>query len=140
MPPSIDVIQADLALLAAVEAALPEFAHKRGVDAYLARFAGRPHLALLALVDGRPAAYKLGYEQEPGVFYSWLGGVLPGARRLGLAQGLLNAQEDWARALGYRAITVKSTPLFPAMLAFLAKHDYRPVPAKGKKLTFIKPL
>ncbi|WP_341501289.1 GNAT family N-acetyltransferase [Gallaecimonas sp. GXIMD4217] len=136
----IRIIQADLALAGAVEAALPEFARKRTVDQYLARFQGRPHLCLVALVDGRAAAYKLGYRLDEGVFYSWLGGVLPPWRRLGLAQRLLDAQESWARRHGYQRIEVKSTPEFPTMLAFLAKNGYRSQGGPGRKLLFVKPL
>lgn len=43
----------------------------------------RRPLALLAWRNGSAVSYKLGYERSRGLFYSWLGGVDPAARRGG---------------------------------------------------------
>lgn len=58
--------------------------------------------------DGRLLGFKLGYRQAPDLFYSWLGGVHPAARRQGIAQRLMAAQHGWARAQGYRAVETRT--------------------------------
>ncbi|WKE67170.1 GNAT family N-acetyltransferase [Gallaecimonas kandeliae] len=135
----ISVLHADLALAATLEAALPEFGGGRSVAQYRARFTG-PHLCLVALVDGVPAAFKLGYALDDTTFYSWLGGVLPPYRRQGLAQLLLEAQEAWAAGQGYGRIEVKSSGRFPAMLALLARNGYQACGEHNGKILFAKPL
>ncbi|MCP4245684.1 MAG: GNAT family N-acetyltransferase [bacterium] len=45
--------------------------------------------------------FACGYELRPTTYYSWLYGVLPDARRLGVATQLLVAETAWARDRGY---------------------------------------
>ncbi|TNE62588.1 MAG: N-acetyltransferase [Bacteroidetes bacterium] len=73
-------------------------------------------LALVAFADGQPAGYKVGYAQEPAVFYSWLGGVLPDFRRQGIAQQLLDAQHHWCRQEGFATIRTKTLNQWKGML------------------------
>ena len=61
-------------------------------------------LAILAIVDGKVAAFKLGYDQPDGVFYSWLGGVHPHFQRLGIAAACMDAQHSWCRENGYAKV------------------------------------
>ncbi len=42
-----------------------------------------PHLLLARRPDGFPLGFKLGYRRGDSLFYSWLGGVAPEARRYG---------------------------------------------------------
>lgn len=128
-----------MSLASALEGALPEFAGGRSVDDYLARFRG-PHLCMVALVDEVPAAFKLGYALSADTFYSWLGGVLPPFRSQGLAQQLLAAQEQWVKAQGYRALEVKSSDRFPAMLGLLAKNHYQALGRENNQVRFRKTL
>ncbi|WP_139248268.1 GNAT family N-acetyltransferase [Janthinobacterium lividum] len=78
--------------------------------------------------------------------YSWLGGVLPAHRKSGLAQRVLEAQEAWASAHGFAAVTVKSMNRYPAMLRLLIRNGYqiRLVEHFGdtarERIHFIKPL
>ena len=87
---------------------------------------------MIAEIDGQPAGFKLGYQRQETVFYSWLGGVLPAFRRHGVAQALLAEQERWARAQGYRQLTVKTRNRFRAMLAMLLAHHYQIVQLEKK--------
>lgn len=127
-----------------VEAALPEFGVARSEIDYRRRLGDAPHLILVAEVDGVLAGYKVGYAQSDTLFYSWLGGVLPAHRRLGLAQRLLEYQEQWVAQQGYGAIEVRSKNKFPGMLMLLIKNSYKIVevessaPLDERKITFRK--
>ncbi|MCS6114012.1 GNAT family N-acetyltransferase [Shewanella baltica] len=88
------------------------------------RLQGKKCLILVAYVEGELAGFKLGYEQEEAIFYSWLGGVASDFRRLGLAQSLLEYQETWACRQGYNHIQVKTMNRFPAMLNLLISNQY----------------
>lgn len=83
------------------------------------------HLVLVALIDGKMAGYKVGYERNSEVFYSWIGGVVPEWRKSGVGKALLDYQEDWAKGRGYRCLQVKSMNKYPEMLRFLIKNSYR---------------
>ena len=58
--------------------------------------------------SGRLLGFKLGYRRGGTLFYSWLGGVHPEVRRRGIAQRLMRAQHDWARAQGYASIETRT--------------------------------
>ena len=104
--------------------AIPEFDTPFGPAEIDQRLAHRPVCALIAYSGGKPAGFKLGYGTEPELFYSWLGGVLPAYRQSGIAQRLLVAQEQWARAEGYHRLQVKTRNSFPGMLQLLIKNRY----------------
>lgn len=98
---------------------IPELDHPLTNEVLDQRLQGKTYLILVAL-----AGFKLGYEQEETIFYSWLGGVASDFRRLGLAQSLLEYQETWARRQGYNHIQVKTLNRFPAMLNLLISNQY----------------
>ncbi|ANS40698.1 GNAT family N-acetyltransferase [Serratia inhibens] len=87
---------------------------------------------LIAEIDGQPAGFKLGYQTQEKVFYSWLGGVLPAFRRHGVARALLAEQESWAQAQGYRQVRVKTRNQFQAMLMMLIGNHYQIVQLEKK--------
>lgn len=60
--------------------------------------------AVVAIVDGCVAGFKLGYEQSDGVFYSWLGGVHPQFQQRGIAMKCMIAQHDWCKQQGYTCV------------------------------------
>ena len=69
------------------------------------RFQGRANtLVLVAELDDEPAGFACGYELRPSTYYSWLCGVLPDARRMGLASQLMAAEQAWARQKGYEML------------------------------------
>ncbi len=58
-------------------------------------------LVMVAELDKRPVGFCCGYELRPSTYYSWLYGVLPDARRLGVASQLMAAEHAWAVRQGY---------------------------------------
>lgn len=104
--------------------AIPEFDQRRSLTQLQERLPASA-LVLIAEADGQPVGCKLGYAAEDGSLYSWLGGVLPAHRKTGLAQRLLEAQEAWANAHGFAAVTVKSMNRYPAMLRLLIRNGYQ---------------
>ncbi|RMF09780.1 MAG: GNAT family N-acetyltransferase [Candidatus Neomarinimicrobiota bacterium] len=105
---------------------IPELESLPAPDVFWSRIEGRPALILTAHRQQAVVGVKIGYERyQDGSFYSWLGGVVPEARRQGVASALLREQESWAWQAGYRCIRVKTRPVFPGMIALLHRHGYR---------------
>jgi GNAT superfamily N-acetyltransferase len=71
---------------------------------------------LLGLIEGQVVAFKLGYERNPSEFHSWLGGVLPEFRGVGVAADLLRTQHEWCRMNGYKRVLTSAENRFPEML------------------------
>lgn len=82
-------------------------------------------LLLLAEVDKKFVGYKWGYQQDEHTFYSWLGGVIPEYRGLGVAMDLMQAQHDWCRTQGYKKIQTKTGNQFPQMLILNIKAGFK---------------
>lgn len=81
------------------------------------RIATAPGLmTLLARENGVLAGFKTGYELEPGIFYSWLGGVREPFRRLGIARILMERQHARCRAQGYELVRTKTYNRWKNML------------------------
>ncbi|HWI47207.1 MAG TPA: GNAT family N-acetyltransferase [Rummeliibacillus sp.] len=65
----------------------------------------KPNLLCCMALDGRKVVgFKLGYEKEVGVFYSWLGGVSAEYRGQGIALKLMNLQHQLVSEQGYQKI------------------------------------
>ena len=108
---------------------IPEFAvaGRDGVDLFaLERRLGEASgLVLIAERGGELVGFKAGYDRFAMVlFYSWLGGVLPAARGLGVAQQLLDAQEQRVAESGYDRLYVKTRNRFVPMLRLLLGNGY----------------
>lgn len=107
---------------------------------------GNEHLIIVAEIDQVLAGFKIGYLKSNSEFYSWLGGVIPKYRQVGVAQELLLFQESWARKLGIKSISVKSMNKFPSMWHMLVKNGYEIVSvdfykdAENERINFIKQL
>lgn len=108
---------------------IPEFAGSYPREEYDLRLTGTPHLILLAewkghirdearAKEGSLAGFKVGYEKEPGLFYSWMGGVHKRYRRMGVAGLLADSQEQWAAEAGYETVQVKTWNRHKGMLCF----------------------
>lgn len=67
---------------------------------------------VMASIENTPVAFKLGYEQTDKVFYSWLGGVVPEFRDLGIAADLMQAQHSWCKKKAYAKIQTKTQNRF----------------------------
>lgn len=125
---------ADAQTTAALMQQIPEFDAPVSAQALLERLGDAPALLLLCYVEDELAGFKLGYQKAPGSFYSWLGGVLPDYRKLGLAQQMLDVQERWATEQGYNELSVKTLNRFGAMLAMLVQNRYQITELNGAGL------
>jgi len=104
---------------------VPEFQSGDDRAEWDRRLAGPAALVLIAERDGHPVGFKVGYDRyRDGSWYSWLGAVEPGARGLGVARALLERQETWVRARGFRRIYVKTRNRYVAMRVLLARAGY----------------
>ena len=57
------------------------FRPKREIDFFKRRFLGRYNtLTLIAHMDNRPVGFWIGFELKPGMFYHWMGAVIPDVR------------------------------------------------------------
>lgn len=108
----------------AVCAQIPEFDKPYSKNEYQTRLQNRTVLLQYIYVEDELAGFKLGYSTQDNHFYSWLGGILPDFRKLGLAELLLKDQELWVSTQGFTAIEVKTLNRFGAMLSMLVKHSY----------------
>jgi len=97
---------------------IPEFASHYPIEKYYERLSNRPHLILRANTANQAAGFKIGYEIGPGIFYSWVGGVLPDFRRQGVARALANEMEAWLRTNHYHTLHMKTHNQFQNMLLF----------------------
>lgn len=121
----IEYVEGCLSDILLVNTQIPEFdRHITRADLQL-RLNKKTHLLLVAKVNGGAVGYKLGYALSSSVFYSWLGGVIPAYRQMGIASSLSQQQEDWARRSGYEHVEVKSMNRYPAMLQLLISSGYR---------------
>lgn len=75
-----------------------------------------PLLTLLAIDNEAVVGCKLGYERQPGHFYSWLGCVDPAHRGEGIATELMRQQHDWCRQQGYQSIRTQTYNQWRSML------------------------
>lgn len=101
-----------------------QFVHEQvfeGSRLKVEKLSGKPRLfALVARMNGQIAGFKIGYEQEDGVFYSWLGGVHPNFQGCGIASRLMVAQHEEAKRRGYKRIrTYSQNHRKPMMIANL---------------------
>ncbi len=103
---------------------IPEFSAPHGAKEYEKRLKSVPHLILIAFDNSNPIGFKVGYERD-GYFYSWMGGVLPAYRKMGVAQQLANKQETWAKQHNYPHITFKTRNHHRAMLMFALKNGFQ---------------
>ena len=88
------------------------------IEEYKKRCAGK-YLALIAEIDNQLVGFKIGYDRfKNGSFYSWMGGVLPKFRRMGVAYSLANFQEKWAAENGFSSILLKTRKKHDEMIAF----------------------
>lgn len=111
---------------------IPEFNAAHGLQDLQQRVGDAVYYALIADLDDQPAGFKLGYQTGDDTFYSWLGGVLPAFRRRGVAGRLLEEQERWARAQGFRRLTVKTRNQFRGMLMLLIDRHYQIITLEKK--------
>ncbi|MCJ7802622.1 MAG: GNAT family N-acetyltransferase [Candidatus Marinimicrobia bacterium] len=104
---------------------IPEFEDAYPKSEHENNFKNIQHLILTAYVNNKPIGFKIGYETRTKQhFYSWMGGVLSKYRQLGIAEKLMEYQEQWAAQTGYIRILVKTRTKCKAMIKLLQKHGY----------------
>ncbi|MGV2989777.1 GNAT family N-acetyltransferase [Vibrio sp. E150_011] len=118
------VREGSLAEVVSVVENVDEFVHKETVISLQSRLGNKRGLVLVAEHDGQLLGFKIGYEIDSTIFYSWFGGVARHARHRGVAQALLDYQEKWVKEHEYKKITVKSRNQYPSMLRLLLKNGY----------------
>ena len=97
---------------------IPEFNSPYKIEEYKKRCAGK-YLVLIAEIDNQSVGFKIGYDRfNNGSFYSWMGGVLPKFRRMGVAYFLANFQEKWATKNEFSSILLKTRQKHDGMIAF----------------------
>lgn len=79
---------------------------------------GRRPLLLVAFDtrERRVVGYKFGYEDRPGRFNSWIGGVHPRYRGQGLGRALMERQHELVARAGFRTIRTVTLNRHRAML------------------------
>lgn len=112
--------------VAELYAQIPEFGQQELAPHDIEHRLAQPGaLLLVATIGGHPVGFKAGYDRYgDGSFYSWLGGVLLGARSSGVATALLLEQERQIAAAGYDRIYVKSRNRLVPMLKLLLDNGY----------------
>ncbi len=123
---SIQVREASLAELLWVHERIGEFPGKASLSFYEERLRHRVSLALVAVLEGELAGFKVGYQSElPETFYSWMGGVRAEFRGKGIATALAEEQERWAKAQGFTSVFFKTRNRFPAVTQFRIKRGFK---------------
>lgn len=112
---------------------LPEFDTLSDNDYYFSKIGNSTNLILLAKIESKIVACKVGYDKyKDGSFYSWLGGVTPEYRKVGIAQKLATTQEKWARKGGFESIKFKTLNRHKSMIIFAVKNGFEMYNIKPK--------
>ena len=73
------------------------FSPPQGEEFFRRRFLGRHNVSVfLAILDEQATGFSIGFELMPSTYFAWMCGVLPDARRLGLATQLMHAIQAFA--------------------------------------------
>lgn len=89
------------------------------------RFLGRHNMCLfVAMLSEHHVGFATGYELRPTTYYCWLCGVLPDARRMGVATQLMHAQQAFAVDNGYSFIRFECQNQHRPMLHFAIREGY----------------
>ena len=79
---------------------------------------------LIAYIEKIPVAYKVGFERSKRIYYSWIGGVDPKYRGVGLAKKLMEKQHHLARDLGYGIVCTQTDNSFKPMIILNLKSGF----------------
>ncbi len=112
---------------------LPEFDPLLSGQYYRDRLSDHDSYIIVAKSKGKIVGCKIGYDRyKDGSFYSWLGGVIPSYRHLGIAKAMLVDQHEWAKRRGYDRIRFKTLNRHKAMLIFSIKNGFEIFNVKTK--------
>jgi len=79
-------------------------------------FSKQQVVCLIANCNGRSCGFKVGYEMSDRLFYSWIGGVIPEYRRLGIARKMMDKQHALVFNLGYEVVRTHTENKYREML------------------------
>ncbi len=117
-----DVTKAEILSLRPLLETIFQSFDEKAMDAILENHSG---FALhKALVDDTLVGFKLGYQHSLTTFYSWLGGIDPQYRGLGIASDLLKAQHDWCKEKGFQRIQTKTKNKWREMIILNVKAGF----------------
>lgn len=134
------VHEASLEAAIAVHVQIPEFEAGYIKSEYPEKGIGDkcPYI-VVGEVGAVAAGYMIGYE-KPDSMHIWLAGVVPGYRRHGVFNAMIDAVADEAKARGRNILTVKSYERFDPMLQALAKLGFAQTSTDGGSIRFAKEL
>jgi len=121
--PDIRIVQSAPEDAYSVSLQIPEFDPWYPWSRWEQHLQGKAVIALVAFVGDISAGFKVGYHASDH-FYSWIGGVVPDYRRMGVATLLADVQEALVRASGTRVIRMKTRNRFREMLHFAVKQGF----------------
>lgn len=102
-----------------ISQSISELDNPHDEEVYKERLEGKKHLVAIAEIDGVLAGFKVGYDKFGNdSFYTWMGGVLPAYRQMGVAKALADFQESYARAQGFDSVILKTRNRHKNMLLF----------------------
>ncbi|WP_240056655.1 GNAT family N-acetyltransferase [Bacillus mesophilum] len=81
-------------------------------------------LVITAVYDMKVIGYKIGYEIDANIFYSWLGGVDSNYRNYGIASNLMQKQHQYLRENGYHIVQTKTMNKWRNMLILNIKNGF----------------
>jgi ribosomal protein S18 acetylase RimI-like enzyme len=85
----------------------------------------KPQLLVnVAWDENKVIGYKIGYSMDFEKYYSWLGGVDPVYRNLGIASKLLEEQHRYLKKAGYKAVQTKTKNKWRSMLILNLKYGF----------------
>ena len=128
----IQIRKANIEEVFLVSQKIPEFKQSYPKEEYKLRLENVVQLILIAEVEGEIAGFKVGYARDD-YFYSWMGGVLPKFRKIGVAKALAVEQETWAKKNNFNAIQFKTWNQHKAMLIFSLKNGFDIIALEKRK-------
>lgn len=81
-------------------------------------------LFTVGLERGVVVGYKIGYELESDIFYSWLGGVNENHRNKGIASKLMKQQHLYLKEKDYKIVQTKTKNKWRSMLILNIKNGF----------------
>lgn len=89
------------------------------------RLEGRKNaLFMVARIKSEAVGFFVGMELKPSVHFAWLVGVMPDARRMGVATRLMQSAASWAREHGYTYLRFECHNQMRPMLHFGIAEQY----------------
>ena len=130
----IEAFTLDAKLISHIQSIAEETMGKFDKDKFNKRMQEFPNLFVQIVYDNEnPIAFKLGYQVNKEIFYSWLGGVKHEYQGLGVATLLMEKQHQWALQNHFKIIKTKSKNIFRKMISLNLKFGYDIVGTEEKK-------